>query len=63
LFKHFKELVKKTGGELEFPKACSGVTQSTRELVNQSTKTITFFTTEHTFTEPKWVTFQHSEII
>ena len=57
LFKHWKDLVKKTGGELEFPKACSGVIQSTRELVDRSTKSITFFTTVHTLEKPKWVTF------
>ena len=32
MFKHFKELVNKTGGELEFPEACSGVIESTREM-------------------------------
>ena len=57
LFNHWKKLVKKTGGELEFPNACSGVNKSTRELVDQSTKSITFFTKNYTFNEPKWVQF------
>ena len=59
LFKHWKEIVTNTG-ELEFPDDCSGVFESTRELVNQSTKTITFFNTEHKFTEPKWVSLKPS---